>query len=91
MCINQIRRRGNDGQFAKYLRWLVLVEQLGLLAMSEAGAGADFRSMKLCPGKAQGGYVPVGAKYRVTNAALCRRAGDVCQDGGGRAAVSPPS
>ncbi|MEY4836584.1 MAG: hypothetical protein RLZZ475_443 [Pseudomonadota bacterium] len=47
LCLNQIRRWGNDEQKAKYLPKLISGEHVGSLAMSEAGAGSDVVSMKL--------------------------------------------
>jgi len=46
LCINQIRRWGNDAQKAKYLPKLISGEHVGSLAMSEAGAGSGVVSMK---------------------------------------------
>ena len=72
LCVNQIRRWGNDEQKAKYLPGLISGEHVGSLAMSEAGAGSDVVSMKL---KAEavsdsqgGGYVLNGTKFWITNA-----------------------
>ncbi|WP_299196234.1 acyl-CoA dehydrogenase family protein [uncultured Erythrobacter sp.] len=72
LCVNQIRRWGNDEQRAKYLPGLISGEHVGSLAMSEAGAGSDVVSMKL---KAEavsdeqgGGYVLNGTKFWITNA-----------------------
>ena len=39
LCVNQIRRWGNDEQKAKYLPKLISGEHVGSLAMSEASAG----------------------------------------------------
>ncbi len=68
LCINQIRRWGNDQQRAKYLPKLVSGDNVGSLAMSEAGAGSDVVSMKLKADAVQGGYVLNGTKYWITNA-----------------------
>jgi isovaleryl-CoA dehydrogenase len=68
LCINQIRRWGNDEQKAKYLPGLISGEHVGSLAMSEAGAGSDVVSMKLKADAAQGGYVLNGTKFWITNA-----------------------
>src|SRR3546814_3334117 len=57
LCVNQIRRWGNDEQKRKYLPRLISGEHVGSLAMSEAGAGSDVVSMKLKAEKVQGGYV----------------------------------
>ena len=68
LCVNQIRRWGNDEQKAKYLPGLISGEHVGSLAMSEAGAGSDVVSMKLRADAAQGGYVLNGTKFWITNA-----------------------
>jgi isovaleryl-CoA dehydrogenase len=47
LCVNQIRRNGNDAQRARYLPKLISGEYVGALAMSEPGAGSDVVSMKL--------------------------------------------
>jgi isovaleryl-CoA dehydrogenase len=49
LCVNQMRRWGNDDQKKRYLGKLVSGEHLGALAMSEPGAGSDVVSMKLAP------------------------------------------
>ncbi|MXP15463.1 isovaleryl-CoA dehydrogenase [Altererythrobacter confluentis] len=68
LCINQIRRWGNDSQKAKYLTKLISGEHVGSLAMSEAGAGSDVVSMKLKADSVDGGYVLNGTKFWITNA-----------------------
>ena len=68
LCVNQIRRWGNDEQKAKYLPKLISGEHVGSLAMSEAGAGTDVVSMKLKADAVQGGYVLNGTKFWITNA-----------------------
>ncbi len=68
LCVNQIRRWGNDEQKAKYLPRLISGEHVGSLAMSEAGAGSDVVSMKLKAEAVQGGYVLNGTKFWITNA-----------------------
>jgi isovaleryl-CoA dehydrogenase len=68
LCVNQIRRWGNEEQKAKYLSKLVSGEHVGSLAMSEAGAGSDVVSMKLNAEAVQGGYVLNGTKFWITNA-----------------------
>ena len=69
LCVNQIRRWGNDDQKAKYLPKLISGEHVGSLAMSEAGAGSDVVSMKLKADAVQGGYILNGTKFWITNAA----------------------
>ena len=68
LCVNQIRRWGDDEQKARYLPKLVSGEHVGSLAMSEAGAGSDVVSMKLKAEPAQGGYLLNGTKFWITNA-----------------------
>ncbi|MBN8501015.1 MAG: isovaleryl-CoA dehydrogenase [Sphingomonadales bacterium] len=68
LCVNQIRRWGNDEQKAQYLPKLVSGEHVGSLAMSEASAGSDVVSMKLKADGVQGGYVLNGTKFWITNA-----------------------
>ncbi len=68
LCINQVRRWGNDEQKRKYLPKLISGEHVGALAMSEAGAGSDVVSMKLKADKVDGGYRLNGTKFWITNA-----------------------
>src|SRR5438309_9447078 len=46
LCVNQIRRNGNEAQKRKYLPKLISGDQVGSLAMSEPGSGSDVVSMK---------------------------------------------
>src|SRR5277367_3231046 len=46
LCVNQIRRNGNDEQRRRYLPKLISGEHVGALAMSEPGAGSDVVSMR---------------------------------------------
>ncbi len=68
LCINQLRRWGNEEQKAKYLPKLISGEHVGSLAMSEASAGSDGVSMKLKAEQVQGGYLLNGTKFWITNA-----------------------
>ncbi len=68
LCMNQIRRWGNDEQKAKYLPKLISGEHVGALAMSEASAGSDVVSMKLKAESVQGGFLLNGTKFWITNA-----------------------
>ena len=68
LCVNQLRRWGNDDQKARYLPKLVSGEHLGALAMSESGAGSDVVSMKLRADKKGDRYVLNGTKMWITNA-----------------------
>ena len=56
LCVNQIRRWGNDEQKRKYLPRLISGEHVGSLAMSEASAGSDVIGMKLKAEKSGNGY-----------------------------------
>ncbi len=69
LCVNQIRRWGNDDQKRKYLPGLISGEHVGSLAMSEAGAGSDVVSMKLKAGKVDSGWRLNGTKFWITNSA----------------------
>ncbi|MEH6744354.1 isovaleryl-CoA dehydrogenase [Hyphomonas sp.] len=68
LCVNQLRRWGNDDQKSRYLPKLVSGEHLGALAMSESGAGSDVVSMKLRAEKKGDRYVLNGTKMWITNA-----------------------
>ncbi|MEP0313513.1 MAG: isovaleryl-CoA dehydrogenase [Hyphomonas sp.] len=68
LCVNQLRRWGNDDQKSRYLPKLVSGEHLGALAMSESGAGSDVVSMKLRAEKQGDRYVLNGTKMWITNA-----------------------
>jgi isovaleryl-CoA dehydrogenase len=67
LCVNQIRRWGNDEQKRKYLPKLISGEHVGALAMSEAGAGSDVVGMKLKADKSGNGYRLNGTKFWITN------------------------
>jgi len=67
LCVNQIRRWGNDEQKRKYLPKLISGEHVGALAMSEASAGSDVISMKLKAEKSGNGYRLNGTKFWITN------------------------
>lgn len=68
LCVNQLRRWGNNDQKSRYLPKLILGEHLGALAMSESGAGSDVVSMKLRAEKKGDRYVLNGTKMWITNA-----------------------
>jgi len=68
LCVNQLRRWGNDDQKTRYLPKLVSGEHLGALAMSESGAGSDVVSMKLRADKKGDRYILNGTKMWITNA-----------------------
>ena len=67
LCVNQIRRWGNEEQKRKYLPRLISGEHVGALAMSEAGAGSDVVGMKLKAEKQGNGYRLNGTKFWITN------------------------
>jgi isovaleryl-CoA dehydrogenase len=67
LCVNQIRRNGNDAQKRKYLPKLISGEHVGALAMSEPGAGSDIVSMRLRADKKGDRYILNGSKLWITN------------------------
>jgi len=68
LCVNQLRRWGDDEQKARYLPKLVSGEHLGALAMSEAGAGSDVMAMRTTAISDGDEYVLNGSKMWITNA-----------------------
>ena len=68
LCVNQLRRWGNEAQKSKFLPKLVTGEHLGALAMSETGAGSDVMCMKATAVVAGNDYVLNGSKMWITNA-----------------------
>jgi isovaleryl-CoA dehydrogenase len=67
LCVNQLRRNGNDEQRRKYLPKLISGEHVGALAMSEPGAGSDVVSMRTRADRKGDGYVLNGSKMWITN------------------------
>src|SRR5690348_3992759 len=67
LCVNQIRRNGNEKQKRKYLPKLIDGEHVGALAMSEPGAGSDVVGMRLRAEKKGDRYVLNGSKMWITN------------------------
>jgi len=67
LCVNQIKRNGNEAQKKKYLPKLISGEHVGALAMSEPGAGSDVIGMKLKAEDKGGCYVLNGSKMWITN------------------------
>ncbi|MEM8739973.1 MAG: acyl-CoA dehydrogenase family protein [Pseudomonadota bacterium] len=67
LCVNQIRLNASDEQKQRYLPGLVGGQQVGALAMSEAGAGSDVVSMKLHAEKRNDHFRLNGNKYWITN------------------------
>jgi len=67
LCVNQIRRNGNDAQKRKYLPKLVSGEHVGALAMSEPGSGSDVVSMRLRADQRGDRFTLNGSKMWITN------------------------
>ncbi|MFL9923850.1 isovaleryl-CoA dehydrogenase [Herbaspirillum lusitanum] len=67
LCVNQIKRNGNDAQKEKYLPKLISGDFVGALAMSEPNAGSDVVSMKLRADLKGDRYVLNGSKMWITN------------------------
>ncbi len=67
LCVNQIRKNGNEAQKQKYLPKLCTGEHIGALAMSEPNAGSDVVSMKLKAEKRGDHYLLNGTKMWITN------------------------
>ena len=67
LCVNQIRRNGDDRQKRKYLPGLINGEHPGALAMSETGAGSDVVGMRLRADKQGDRYILNGSKMWITN------------------------
>src|SRR6201987_2503918 len=67
LCVNQIRRNGNEEQKRRYLPKLISGEHVGALAMSEPGAGSDVVGMRTRAEKRGGRFVLNGSKMWITN------------------------
>jgi isovaleryl-CoA dehydrogenase len=67
LCVNQIARWGRPEQKQRYLPKLISGDDLGALAMSEAGAGSDVVSMQLRADKRGDRYILNGTKFWITN------------------------
>jgi isovaleryl-CoA dehydrogenase len=67
LCVNQIRRWGSEEQKRRYLPGLISGEEVGALAMSEAGSGSDVISMRLRAEPHGDRYVLNGTKFWITN------------------------
>jgi len=67
LCVNQIRRNGNDAQKRRYLPKLVSGEHVGALAMSEPGSGSDVVSMRTRADRKGDRFVLNGSKMWITN------------------------
>jgi isovaleryl-CoA dehydrogenase len=68
LCVNQIRRNGNEAQKRLYLPKLISGEHVGALAMSEPQAGSDVVSMRCRADRKGDRYVLNGTKFWITNA-----------------------
>ena len=68
LCVNQLRRWGNDEQRRRLLPKLVSGEHLGALAMTETGAGSDVMSMRTTATRDGDDYILNGSKMWITNA-----------------------
>ncbi len=67
LCVNQIRRNGNEEQKRRYLPKLISGDHVGALAMSETGSGSDVVSMRLRAERRGDRYVLNGTKMWITN------------------------
>ena len=67
LCVNQIRRNGDERQKRKYLPGLISGDHPGALAMSETGAGSDVVGMRLRAEKRGAKYILNGSKMWITN------------------------
>src|SRR5215207_3737268 len=67
LCVNQIRRNGNDAQKRQFLPKLISGEHVGSLAMSEASAGSDVVVMQPRATEKGDRYVLNGTKMWITN------------------------
>ena len=67
LCVNQIRRNGDERQKRKYLPGLISGEHPGALAMSETGAGSDVVGMRLRADRQGDRYILNGSKMWITN------------------------
>jgi len=67
LCVNQIRKNGNEEQKRRYLPGLISGAAVGALAMSESGAGSDVVGMRLRAEKRGSRYVLNGTKMWITN------------------------
>jgi isovaleryl-CoA dehydrogenase len=68
LCVNQLHRWGDERQKKLFLPGLISGEQLGALAMSEAGAGSDVMGMRTTATRDGDDYVLNGSKMWITNA-----------------------
>ncbi|MDH3510346.1 MAG: acyl-CoA dehydrogenase family protein, partial [Gammaproteobacteria bacterium] len=67
LCVNQITLWGNAEQKQKYLPGLINGDDVGALAMSEAGSGSDVMGMRTHAKIDGDDYVLNGSKMWITN------------------------
>lgn len=67
LCMNQLRRWGNQEQKERFLPKLSSGEFLGALAMSEPGAGSDVMGMRTTAVRHGDDYILNGSKMWITN------------------------
>ncbi len=67
LCVNQIRRNGDDAQKRRYLPKLLSGEHVGALAMSAPGAGSDVVSMRTRAERKGDRFILNGSKMWITN------------------------
>jgi len=67
LCVNQIRKNGNDAQKRMYLPKLCTGEHVGALAMSEPNSGSDVVSMGLSAERDGDHFILNGNKMWITN------------------------
>ncbi|MCB1764096.1 MAG: acyl-CoA dehydrogenase family protein, partial [Gammaproteobacteria bacterium] len=67
LCVNQIKRNGNEAQKQRLLPRLVSGEHVGALAMSEPNAGSDVVSLRLKAERRGDHYLLNGTKMWITN------------------------
>jgi isovaleryl-CoA dehydrogenase len=80
LCVNQIRRNGNEAQKRKYLPKLISGEHVGALAMSEPGAGSDVVSMRCAPTRRATATSSTAPRCGSPTAPRRRHAGGLRQD-----------
>ncbi len=68
LCVNQLRRWGNEEQKRQFLPALISGDAVGALAMSEPGAGSDVMGMRTTAKPDGDDYVLAGNKMWITNA-----------------------
>src|SRR6202047_3485940 len=79
LCVNQIRRNGNDDQRRRYLPKLISGEYVGALAMSESGSGSDVVSMRTRADRKGDRYILNGSKMWITNGPVADTLGGYSQ------------